>query len=86
LDEFDEPDWDEIDDPSWNVVNRCCAPKPGDRPTASRIQELIVDLKMWDDRPEAKDTPDAHLMSLRSNPDVNLNRVGELLNELQVSD
>jgi serine/threonine protein kinase len=82
LDEFDEPD--EIDDPTWSLITHCCARKPEDRPNASRIQELIVDLKMWDNRSEAKDTNDT-LLSLRSNPDVDLNRAGELLNELQVS-
>jgi hypothetical protein len=83
-DEFDEPDWDEIDDPSWSLITRCCAPKPEGRLSAPRIEELIVDLKMWDARPEAKETPGLHLL-LKSNIDVNLNRVGGLLNELQVS-
>jgi hypothetical protein len=83
-DDFDEPDWDEIDDPSWSLITRCCTPKPEDRLNASRIKELIVDLKMWDARPEVRDVPGAHLFKVRSNSDVNLNRVGELLNELQV--
>jgi hypothetical protein len=41
-------------------------------------------MKMWNVRPEAKETPGTHLL-MKSSHDINLNRVGDLLNELQVS-
>jgi hypothetical protein len=81
----DENDWDEIDEPSWALIKQCCTPKPEDRLTCARIQALIVDMNIPDFRPEAKGITGADILKLRSHPDINLNRVGELLDNLQVS-
>jgi hypothetical protein len=80
----DEDDWDEIDDPSWALIKKCCTPKPEDRLSCPRIQELLVDMNIWDARPEAKEIPGADILKLRSHPDINLNRIGELLESLEV--
>jgi hypothetical protein len=80
----DEDDWDEIDEPTWALIKKCCTPNPEDRLSCPRIQELIVDMNIWDSRPEPKGIPGADILKLRSHPDVNLNRVGELLDNLQV--
>jgi hypothetical protein len=80
----DEDDWDEIDDPSWDLIKKCCAPKPEDRLKCARIQELIVDMNIRDSRTEAKGIPGADILKLKLHSDVNLNRVGELLDDLQV--
>jgi hypothetical protein len=80
----DEDDWDEIDQPSWALIEQCYTPKPEDRLSCARIQELIVDMNIPDSRPEPKGIPGADILKLRSHPHVNLNRVGELLDNLQV--
>ncbi|KXN84892.1 Cytokinesis protein sepH [Leucoagaricus sp. SymC.cos] len=81
--DFDAHDWDFIDDQAWNLIIKCCAPEPQDRPTIAVIQELVVDLKIWDDRPAAKALPDTEILKLRSQPKINLNRVEELLDQVQ---
>lgn len=81
--EFDD-DWDPIDDQTWTMITKCCAPEPGDRLKVPAVQELIVDMKVWDDRPAMKAVPGADIFKLRFKPDINLVRVGEILDQLQV--
>ncbi|KAF5353883.1 hypothetical protein D9756_007269 [Leucocoprinus leucothites] len=73
-DEDDEEDWDEIDDRSWNLISKCCAPEPEVRLGVPGIQELLVDMKIWDERPTAKPVLGAEIYKLRSNPSVDLDR------------
>ncbi|KAF5361874.1 hypothetical protein D9756_002590 [Leucocoprinus leucothites] len=84
-DDSDEDDWDEIDDQAWNLITGCCAPEPEDRLDTSAIQELIVDMKIWDDRPAAKPALGIEVAKLRVKSEIDLNRVGELLDKLQKS-
>ncbi|KAJ3571074.1 hypothetical protein NP233_g3990 [Leucocoprinus birnbaumii] len=79
----EDEDFDEIDDQGWRLITKCCAPEPGDRVKTGSILELIVDMKVWDERPTANAVLGAELSTLRDNSEVNLDRVGELLDELQ---
>ncbi|KXN83999.1 Cytokinesis protein sepH [Leucoagaricus sp. SymC.cos] len=84
-DDFDQ-DWDTIDDHAWSLIMRCCAPEPEDRPNISIVREQVRDLKIWDDRPEAKSIPGAEILKLRSPVmKVDLDRVEELVAQVQVS-
>ncbi|KXN83527.1 Cytokinesis protein sepH [Leucoagaricus sp. SymC.cos] len=78
-DDFDQ-DWDTIDDQAWSLIMKRCSPEPEDRFDVSRVRELIVDLKILDDRPAPKPIPDAKILKLVSEPEIDLNRVDELLN------
>ncbi|KAF5362327.1 hypothetical protein D9756_002589 [Leucocoprinus leucothites] len=82
-DDDDDEDWDEIDDQAWDLIIKCCKPEPEDRLKTPAIQELIVDMKIWDDRPAAKGVFGTEISKLRTSPEINLNRVGELLDKLQ---
>ncbi|KAJ3563796.1 hypothetical protein NP233_g8706 [Leucocoprinus birnbaumii] len=79
-----DDDWDPIDDQSWTLITKCCAPEPGDRLKIPAAQELIADMKVWDDRPAMKAVPGADIFKLRFKPDIDLNRVGEILDKIQV--
>ncbi|KXN82288.1 Ribosomal protein S6 kinase alpha-5 [Leucoagaricus sp. SymC.cos] len=81
-DDFDQ-DWDTIDDQAWNLILKCCTPEPKNRPNMATVKELVVDLKIWDDRPAAKTIPGAEILKLRSEPKIDLVRVEELLDHLQ---
>jgi hypothetical protein len=85
-DEIDEKDWDDLDDTVWALIVMCLAPKPEDRPSGSHIRELILDMKVWDPRPDGKRIPGAEILKQGSNNDVDLNCVGALLDYLQASD
>ncbi|KAJ3561671.1 hypothetical protein NP233_g10053 [Leucocoprinus birnbaumii] len=76
-------DWDPIDDQAWNLVTKCCAPELGDRLKIPATQELIADMKVWDNQTAMKVVPGADIFKLRFKPDINLNRVGEILDQLQ---
>ncbi|KAF5357827.1 hypothetical protein D9756_001387 [Leucocoprinus leucothites] len=82
-DDDEDDDWDEIDDQAWGLITKCCAPEPEDRLSTSAVQELIIDMKVWDDRPAAKAVLGTEISKLRANPEIDLNRVGELLDILQ---
>ncbi|KXN81648.1 hypothetical protein AN958_04070 [Leucoagaricus sp. SymC.cos] len=89
--ERDEYDWDDdlkqnydaIDDQAWDLIVECCAPKPEDRPGIARIRELVVDLKIHDDRPAPKDVPGAEIMKSRVESKIDLNRVEELFDQIR---
>ncbi|KAF5361838.1 hypothetical protein D9756_002614 [Leucocoprinus leucothites] len=83
-DEDDDEDWDPIDDPAWNLISKCCAPLPEDRLQIPAIKELVADMKVWDDRPTVKAIPGAEIFKLRLNPEIDLNRAGEILDKLQM--
>ncbi|KAF5353889.1 hypothetical protein D9756_007267 [Leucocoprinus leucothites] len=82
-DEDDEEDWDEIDDRAWNLITKCCAPDPEDRLHVLGIQELLADMKIWDERPTAKPVFGAEIYKRRSNPSIDLNRVSEVLDRVR---
>jgi hypothetical protein len=84
-DDLDEKDWDDLDDIVWALIMMCLSPKPEDRPSGPRIQELFLDMKVWDARPRAKGVPGAEILKQKSNIEVDLNRVRALLDHLQVS-
>ncbi|KAJ3570469.1 hypothetical protein NP233_g4381 [Leucocoprinus birnbaumii] len=79
----EEDDFDEIDDQAWGLITKCCTAEPGDRPGVSTVRELIIDMKVWDDRPASKAALGADLSKLRQNPTIDLYRVGKLLDEIQ---
>jgi hypothetical protein len=84
-DEIDDKDWDDLDDSVWALIVICLAPKPEDRPSGSRIRELILDMKVWDPRPGWKRIPGVEILRQGLNNDVDLNRVGALLDHLRAS-
>lgn len=84
-DDDDEEDWDTINDQAWDLITKCCAPEPDDRLKIPAIQELIADMKVWDDRPPVQALPEAEISKLRSTSEIDLNRVGELLDQVQVA-
>ncbi|KAJ3561616.1 hypothetical protein NP233_g10087 [Leucocoprinus birnbaumii] len=79
----DDEDFDEIDHQGWKLITKCCSPEPQDRPKTSLILELIVDMKVWDERPAANFVLGAEISKLREDTEIDLNRVGKLLGELQ---
>ncbi|KAJ3560252.1 hypothetical protein NP233_g10964 [Leucocoprinus birnbaumii] len=79
--ELDE-DWDVIDDQGWNLIVKCCASEPEDRVKIPTIRELLADMRIWDDRPPIKAVPGADIFKLRLTSEVDLDRAGEVLNEL----
>ncbi|KAJ3564998.1 hypothetical protein NP233_g7927 [Leucocoprinus birnbaumii] len=79
-----DDDWDPIDDQAWTLITKCCVPEPERRLKIPAVQELIADMKVWDDRPAMKAVPGADIFKLRFKPDINLDRVGEILDKLQV--
>ncbi|KXN82811.1 Mitogen-activated protein kinase kinase kinase YODA [Leucoagaricus sp. SymC.cos] len=89
--EKDEDDWDDdieedydaIDDQVWSLTVECCAPEPEARPDIASVQELVVNMKIYDDRPAVKDAPGANILKSRVNPKIDLTRVEELFNEIK---
>ncbi|KAJ3566372.1 hypothetical protein NP233_g7052 [Leucocoprinus birnbaumii] len=82
-DDDDDDDWDEIDDQTWSLIMRCCAPEPEDRPTIPVIEELIGDMKVWDDRPAPKTGLGDEITKLQPKPEIDMARAGTLLDRLQ---
>ncbi|KAJ3566369.1 hypothetical protein NP233_g7051 [Leucocoprinus birnbaumii] len=81
-DDLDD-DWDEIDEETWSLITRCCAPEPEDRLSIFAIQEVIGDMKVWDDRPAAKAGLGDEISKLRLKPEIDMTRAGALLDRLQ---
>ncbi|KAJ3561670.1 hypothetical protein NP233_g10054 [Leucocoprinus birnbaumii] len=77
-------DWDPIDDQAWTLITKCCVPDPERRLKIPAVQELIADMKVWDNRPAMRAVPGADIFKLCFKPDINLDRVGEILDKLQV--
>ncbi|KXN89052.1 Cytokinesis protein sepH [Leucoagaricus sp. SymC.cos] len=88
--EEDEDDWDDdikhdydaIDDQAWGLIIKCCSVEPEKRPNITQVRELVVDLKIHDDRPASKTVPGAEISKLRVDPKLNLTCVEELLGQL----
>ncbi|KXN85811.1 Dual specificity protein kinase pyk3 [Leucoagaricus sp. SymC.cos] len=78
-----EEDYDAIDDQMWSLIVKCCASEPEARPDIVNVQELVVDMKIYDDRPAVKDAPGANILKSRVNPKIDLTRVEELFNEIK---
>ncbi|KXN82813.1 Serine/threonine-protein kinase HT1 [Leucoagaricus sp. SymC.cos] len=78
-----EEDYDAIDDQMWSLIVKCCASEPEARPDIASVQELVVDMKIYDDRPAVKDAPGANILKSRVNPKIDLTRVEELFNEIK---
>ncbi|KAJ3552963.1 hypothetical protein NP233_g12754 [Leucocoprinus birnbaumii] len=74
---------DKIDDQAWNLITTCCEPEPGSRPDISTIQQLIVDMKVWDDRPAPKTSFATEISKLREDQVISPDHIGELLSDLQ---
>ncbi|KAJ3570473.1 hypothetical protein NP233_g4376 [Leucocoprinus birnbaumii] len=83
--DFDEEaeECDEIDDQAWNLITTCCEPEPGSRPGISTIRQLIVDMKVWDDRPAPKTSFATEISKLREDQVISPDHIGELLSDLQ---
>ena len=73
-----------IDDRTWVIIVQCFAPKPEDRPDIARVRELVVDLKIQDERQAAKNTPRAEIINQRVDPPLDLIRMEELLTVIRV--
>ncbi|KXN84857.1 Alpha-xylosidase [Leucoagaricus sp. SymC.cos] len=87
-DEYDwdddiEEDYDAIDDQAWSLIIKCCAPEPEARPDIANVQELVVDMKIQEDRPAVKDAPGADILKSRVNPKINLTLVEELFDRVK---
>ncbi|KAJ3576474.1 hypothetical protein NP233_g401 [Leucocoprinus birnbaumii] len=78
-----DDDWDPVDDQMWTLITKCCVPEPEGRLKIPAVQELIADMKVWDDRPAMRAVPGADIFKLRFKPDINLDHVGEILDKLQ---
>ncbi|KXN85809.1 Tyrosine-protein kinase CSK [Leucoagaricus sp. SymC.cos] len=78
-----EEDYDAIDDQMWSLIVKCCAPELEARPDIASVQELVVDLKIHDDRPTVKDAPGVNILKSRVNPKIDLTRVEELFNQIK---
>jgi hypothetical protein len=75
----------EIDDFSWDLIIKCCALEPDDRPTLSDIQKWLANLGIEDDRPPAKPSPGAEILKLRySHPGVDIEHMGDILARIKV--
>ncbi|KXN92513.1 Serine/threonine-protein kinase HT1 [Leucoagaricus sp. SymC.cos] len=78
-----EEDYDAIDDRAWSLIIKCCASEPEARPDIANVQELVVDMRIHDDRPMAKGAHDAEMLKLREEPKIDLTRVGELFDRVK---
>ncbi|KXN81902.1 Mitogen-activated protein kinase kinase kinase YODA [Leucoagaricus sp. SymC.cos] len=78
-----EEDYDAIDDQMWSLIVKCCASEPEARPDIANVQELVVDMKIYDDRPAVKDAPGASILKSRVNPKIDLTRVEELFDQVK---
>ncbi|KXN90938.1 Cell division control protein 15 [Leucoagaricus sp. SymC.cos] len=76
-------DYDPIDNQAWSLILKCCVPEPKDRPSIARVRELVVALKIHDDRPESKVVPGAEVLKYRVEPKMNLTRMEELLDQIR---
>jgi hypothetical protein len=63
---------------------KCCAPEPVDRPPASEIKELLTNMQIQDDRPATQSLPGIDILSSRSYPDMEWDRVEKLISHIQV--
>ncbi|KXN84852.1 Cell division control protein 15 [Leucoagaricus sp. SymC.cos] len=83
-DDYDWPDhdYDTIDDQAWSLIVKCCVPEPKARLDIAGVRELVVDMKIHDDRPVMKNTPGADVLKLRVEPKINFHRMEELLDEV----
>jgi len=79
-----EEDYDAIDNQPWAIILECCVYEPKDRPNIGKVRELMVDLKIQDDRAVPKEAPGAEILKSRTDPKTDLNRMEELLGEIQV--
>jgi hypothetical protein len=71
---------DEIDNKSWDLITRCCALEPDDRPTLSDIWKWLASWGIQDNRPPAKPFPGVEILkSRRTFFGVDLGRAGEVL-------
>jgi hypothetical protein len=71
---------DEIDDKSWDLITRCCALEPDDRPMLSDIQKWLANRDIQDNRPPAKPFPGAEILkSRRTFYGVDISRAGDVL-------
>ncbi|KXN82812.1 Serine/threonine-protein kinase HT1 [Leucoagaricus sp. SymC.cos] len=89
-DEEDEYDWDDIkhdydsiDDQAWGLISKCCSPEPEDRPDITHVRELVIDLRIHDDRPESRVAPGTEILKLRVDPMIDYTRVERLLGRLR---
>jgi hypothetical protein len=80
----EDNDIDEIDDQSWELIISCCKPNPVDRLAIPKIQEILANMQIQDDRPEAGIMPGANILNLRLRPDVDWDQVEQLLGQIQV--
>jgi serine/threonine protein kinase len=78
-------DMDEIDDQAWDLITKCCAHDPQNRPEAPEVHDLIANMKIGDDRPEANCLFIPEVLALRSRPNVDFDRVKALLDPIQAS-
>ncbi|KXN89687.1 Serine/threonine-protein kinase CTR1 [Leucoagaricus sp. SymC.cos] len=78
-----EEDYDAIDDQIWSLIVKCCVSEPEARPDIASVQELVVDMKIYNDRPAVKDAPGANILKSRVNPKIDLTCVEELFDQVK---
>ncbi|KXN89684.1 hypothetical protein AN958_05346 [Leucoagaricus sp. SymC.cos] len=83
LDDDIEEDYDAIDDHMWSLIDKCCASEPKARPDIASVQELIVNMKIYDDHLAVKDVPGTNILKSRVNPKIDLTRVEELFDQVK---
>ncbi|KXN84539.1 Cytokinesis protein sepH [Leucoagaricus sp. SymC.cos] len=78
-------DWDTIDNQVWSLIMKCCNPEPEHQLNISTVKELVVDLKIWDDRPPMKSKVGVKFLNMWLDQKIDLNHVEELLNQVQLT-
>ncbi|KAJ3563072.1 hypothetical protein NP233_g9178 [Leucocoprinus birnbaumii] len=83
-DDSDEIDFDEIDDQAWNLITRCCAPEPWNRPQPSQIKDIIFSMDNWGQQAEVENTLDPGVSDYRVEPEMRLDVIERLMDEFPV--
>ncbi|KXN89686.1 Tyrosine-protein kinase CSK [Leucoagaricus sp. SymC.cos] len=67
-----DAEMDEIDNGAWDMIMKCCAPDPDDRPNCSQIQAMLANMEIEDQRPPATPLSLPEIQVLRARPEFNL--------------
>jgi hypothetical protein len=79
-----DDDIDEIKEQFWKLILGCCVLEPGERLTLLDIQKALKEIDIHDVRPEITRFPGAEILTMRSPPDIDWDRVKRLLDQIQV--
>ncbi|KXN81904.1 Tyrosine-protein kinase CSK [Leucoagaricus sp. SymC.cos] len=80
-----DAEMDEMDDKAWELIVKCCAQEPEDRPDWSQIREMLANMEIEEDcRPPATPLPIPEVQVLRSRPELDIDRAEIALNQAEV--